>query len=442
MRYSANEALLLQRTSRKDVAKGILTLAKADGMFIEDVDGRKYMDLTSGNTRPVSLGYGCEAVAKACYEQIMSLSYATPCGVANVTAMRLAERIAALAPEGVNHIVFECSGSEAVESALKLARQYHAANGNRAKYKTISRIGAYHGVNGGGLSALGVVLPMRHSFEPGVPGAVFIPSPYCYRCPFGKSRGSCDLHCVAVLEEAIMFEDPGLVSAFIGETVQQGFGVCIPPDGYWDGVRALCDKYEVVLIEDEVICGFGRTGKMFAAEHFGLKPDLMTMAKCMTSGYVPLSGVGISDKIFDSLDSFMHLHTYGNHPVGCAAGMATLDMLEEHRLVERSEAMGVYFLDALRDALADSPSVGEVRGLGLWLAVDMTPDKKTRSLIPASSLNNIIAMALERGFVIRSMGSAIELAPPFIITREDIDAFVPVFRECVHQEERALGLRK
>lgn len=442
MQHTLDSHLVLHRTSKREIASGIITLSIGDGIIVEDVHGNKYIDMESGITRPVSLGYGCKDVAKAVYDQIIKLSYATPCGRSNDTALILADRISSLAPENINHFVFECSGSEAVESAMKIARLYHSQMGEKNRYKIISRIGAYHGVNGIGLRALGVVLPMRHCYEPGAPGACFVHSPYCYRCPYDKTFPSCDLKCAKAVEEMILLESPELVSAFIGEPIQQGFGSYAPPHEYWQVIRKICDTYGVLLIEDEVICGFGRTGKMFAAEHFNLTPDLMTMAKCITSGYVPLGGVGISDKVYDAVDSFVHLHTYGNHPVCCAAGIATLDVLKRDNLIEKSDIMGKYFKESLEDTLKDYPSVGEIRGLGLWISVDFTTDKTKRPIFPESSLNAICNDALEHKYMIKAMGSAIELAPPFIITKEDIDAFVPVFAGCIRREEKRLGLRK
>lgn len=441
MKHTLDSNLVLHRTSKAEIAKGITTYTKAKGLVVEDGEGKQYIDMESGITRPVGLGYGNEYVAKAVYDQILEMSYATPCGRSNVPAQKLAEKLAKYAPENVNHFVFECSGSEAVESAMKLARLYHSYKGNKNRYKVISRMGAYHGVNGIGLRALGVVLPMRHNFEPLAPGGVFVHSPYCYRCPFGHRYPNCDLQCAKEVEERILFEDPELVSAFIGEPVQQGFGSYAPPKEYWDEIRRICDKYDILQIDDEVICGIGRTGKMFAAEHFNMKPDLMTMAKCISSGYVPLGGVGISDKVFTVVDNFVHLHTYGNHPVSCAAGIATIEVIERDNLVKQSWDMGEYLRESLKEALKNSPIVGEVRGLGLWVSVDFTTDKEKRPVFPMANLNSIVNNAEKRGYITKAMGSAIELAPAYIITKEIIDKFVVDFTHCVEEEQNDLGLK-
>ena len=442
MRYDKSSKLILHRTSKKEIEDGIMTIVKGEGVYVEDSEGRRYLDMDSGITRPVAIGYGRREVAQACYDQILRCGYVTPCGRANEPAMRLADRLAELAPGDINHFTFECSGSEAVESAMKLARLYHHYRGEKNRYKVVSRLGAYHGVNGLGLRALGTVLPMRHFFEPSSPGGVFIPSPYCYRCHFKLSYPDCGLKCAEALEDHILLEGPEMISAFIGEPVQQGFGSYAPPSGYWEAVRGICSQYGVLLISDEVICGFGRTGRMFGIENFGVQPDMITIAKCLTSGYVPLAGVGVADRVAAGVENFMHLHTYGNHPVGCAAALANLDILINENLVSRAAEMGAYLLAALQDRLSGYPSVGEVRGAGLWVSADLTTDRRTRPVWPAANLGRLVLRAQERGYLIKAMGSAIELAPPYIISKEQIDQFVDIFAQCLTEEEKAMGLRQ
>jgi len=442
MNYTKNSHLLLHRVSKQEIEAGILTIVKGEGIYCEDSNGRRYMDLDSGITRPVCLGYGRKEVAQATYDQILKMSYVTPNGRSNDTAMKLADKVASLTPGDLNHVTFECSGSEAVESAMKLAKLYHYHRGDKNRFKVISRIGAYHGVNGLGLRALGTVLPMRHMYEPASPGGVFIPSPYCYRCPYCLEYPGCELKCATALEDYIVLEGSELVSTFIAEPVQQGFGSFPAPKGYFKKIREICDKYGVLFVSDEIICGFGRTGKWFGIEHSGVIPDIMTMAKCLTSGYVPLAAVAISEQMSSAIDSFMHLHTYGNHPVGCAAGLATIDILEKENLIQRSAEMGEYLLKVMTDRLADHPSVGEVRGCGLWVSADFTTCRKSRPVFPAANLASLVKRALNRGYMIKAMGSAIELAPSYIITKEQIDEFMNVFVEVVEEEEKAMGLRK
>jgi len=431
--------LILHRTPREDIKKGITVMDKGEGVRLVDKEGKRYLDMEAGITRPVHVGYGRQEIARAAYDQMCTLHYFSPGGYGNEPAMELADRLAEITPDGINRFTFECSGSEAVESAMKLARHYHYFNGNKACFKIISRKGAYHGVNGYGVRALGTVMPMRQIMEPVAPGAVFVESPYCYRCPYGLAYPECDLRCARDIERAIEFENPELISAFIGEPIMQGFGAYAPPREYWPIVREICSKYGILLIIDEVICGFGRTGKMFGVEHFGIQPDLLTMAKGLTSGYIPLSAVGCTDKVMAPVENFFHLHTYGNHPVACAAGLKNIEIIQKENLVRNSREMGNYFLDGLK-TLERHPIVGEVRGTGLWLGLDFTSEKKSRAPFSISRTNNIIARAKQYGVLFKTMGSALEFAPPLIITREDIDEALEVLERCISEEEKAMGL--
>ncbi|MCF8068825.1 MAG: aspartate aminotransferase family protein [Desulfobacterales bacterium] len=431
--------LILHRTSQTEIRNGITVIVKGEGINVFDQDGKKFMDLDSGVTRPVHVGHGREEIAKAVYDQICNLAYFTPCQFANKPAIDLAGILAEITPDPINKIMFECDGSEAVESAMKLAKHYHYYQGDKSRFKVISRKGAYHGVNGMGVRALGTVMPMRQIMEPVAPGGIFAESPYCYRCPYGLNYPDCEIKCARDLENIIEFEGPDQISAFIGEPVQQGFGAYHPPKEYWPIVREICDKYGILIIVDEVICGFGRTGKMFATEHLNIKPDILTMAKGLTSGYVPLGAAGCSDKVYEPIEALAHLHTYGNHPVSCAAGIKNIEIIQREKLVDNSAEMGNYFLDGLR-SLEKHPSVGETRGTGLWLAVDFTTNKETRAPFPVSNLMNIVARAKEKGFIIKCMGMALEFAPPLIITKENINQFIPVLDECIREEENAMGL--
>jgi adenosylmethionine-8-amino-7-oxononanoate aminotransferase len=427
--------LILHRTSRKLVRGGITVMTKGEGVRVFDQDGKSYLDLVAGVTRPVHVGYGRKEMAQAAYDQICQLPYFTPMLFSNRPAMNLAEVLAHLAPGGINKFIFVCDGSEAVESAIKLAKQCHHYRGDKKRYKVISRRGAYHGVTGGALSVLGTVLPMRQIMDPVMPGTVFVESPYCYRCPLHLTYPNCDLACARDVERTIEFEDPEQISAFIGEPIQQGFGALSPPQEYWKIIRDICDRYGILLIIDEVICGFGRTGKWFGVEHFGIQPDIMTMAKGISSGYVPLGGVGCTDEVIEPVDTFQHLHTYGNHPVSCAVALKNIEIMQRENLIGNSSEMGVYFLEGLR-SLESHPTVGEARGTGLWTALDMTTDKKSRALFPQSRILSIINRAKKKGLIIKTMGHALEFAPPLIIQREEIDEAVKIIDECITEEER------
>lgn len=432
-------SLILCRTSKDVIKKGIPIITKGEGCYVFDREGRSYLDFVAGVTRPVHVGYGRKDLAEAIMKQAIELPYFTPMHFTNLRAMELAEVLGGLTPDKVDNFLFVCDGSEAVESAMKLAKQYHFYKGEKQRFKVISRRGAYHGVTSLALRALGTVLPMRQSMEPLTPGSVFVESPYCYRCPLHLSYPGCDIACAKEVRRIIEFEGPDQISTFIGEPIQQGFGALAPPPEYWPIIRDICDDYGVLLIIDEVICGFGRTGRWFGIEYFGIQPDLMTMAKGISSGYVPLGAVGCTDEVIDPVDTFEHLHTYANHPVACAAGLKNIEIIKKENLIERSAEIGKYFLDALK-SLEEYPIVGEVRGSGLWLGIDFTADKKTKELFPMSRLNSLVDRAQRKGLIIKLMGLALEMAPPLIIEKSEIDRGVKILHECIAEEAKDMGL--
>ena len=258
--------------------------------------GNRYLDLVAGNTRPNGIGYGREEVAKAMYEQAKTLHYYTPAFYVTPTAVQLAKKLASLYPGDLTATCLVCDGSEAVESAFKIAKQYHYFANKQRRFKIISRQMSYHGQTMGALSALGYLNHMRNIVAPLVPGHAFLIPPYCYRCPMNLTYPACDLACADALDSLIQFEGPDLVAAFIAETFMQGMGALPAPEGYFERIRKICDRYGVLLIIDEVICGFGRTGKMFGIEHYQVKPDIMTMAKMLTGGYAPLGAAATTPK--------------------------------------------------------------------------------------------------------------------------------------------------
>lgn len=436
---SGDSSLILCRTSKDVIKRGIPIITKGEGCYVYDREGRSYLDFMAGVTRPVHVGYGRKDLAEAIMKQATELPYFTPMHFTNPRALELAEVLAGLTPHKIDNFLFVCDGSEAVESAMKLAKQHHSYKGDKQRFKVISRRGAYHGVTSLALRALGTVLPMRHSMEPLAPGSVFVESPYCYRCPLRLSYPACDIACAEEVRRIIEFEGPDQISIFIGEPIQQGFGALAPPPEYWPIIRDICDDYGVLLIIDEVICGFGRTGRWFGVEHFGIQPNLMTMAKGISSGYIPLGAVGCTNEVIDPIDIFEHLHTYANHPVACAAGLKNIEIIKKENLIERSAQMGKYFLDALK-SLEEHPIVGEVRGSGLWLGIDFTTDKKTRALFPMSRLNSLVDRAQRKGLIIKLMGLALELAPPLIIEKSEIDKGIKILHECIAEEAKDMGL--
>lgn len=433
------ESLILHRTSKDQIKKGITVLVKAEGTHVVDHEGKRYLDLVSGVTRPVHVGYGRTEIAQAVYDQICQMSYCTPMQFTNLPALQLAEVLKEIAPGKISLFTFVCDGSEAVETSIKLARHYHASKGEHNRHKVISRRGAYHGVTGGALRVLGTVMSMRHIMEPLAPGTIFVESPYCYRCPLHLAYPACDIACARDVERIIEFEDPGQVSAFIGEPIQQGFGAYAPPPEYWKIIRKICERYGILLIIDEVICGFGRTGEWFGIQHFGIEPDIITMAKGITSGYVPLGAIGCTGDVARPIDVFQHLHTYGNHPVSCAAALKNIEIMKKEKMIQNAKTMGHYFLEGLK-TLTSHPTVGEVRGTGLWTAIDFTVDKKTRLPFSVDRLGNLVNRSKEKGLIIKLMGSALEFAPPLIIQKEEIDWAIKILDEVVTEQEKAMGL--
>ncbi|MBM4333533.1 MAG: aspartate aminotransferase family protein [Deltaproteobacteria bacterium] len=434
--------LFLHNTVKKDIQEGnVPVIVRGEGNYIYDEEGNRYLDLMAGNTRPNAIGYGREEVARAMYDQAMKMHYFTPAFFITTPAVELAKKLASLYPGELTTTCFVCDGSEAVETAFKMAKQYHYLTNKQRRFKIISRQNAYHGQTMGALSALGFLNPMRNVMAPLVPGHAFLIPPYCYRCPLNLTYPACDLACADALDSLIQFEGPDLVAAFIAETVMQGVGALPPPDGYFDRIRQICDKYGVLLIIDEVIVGFGRTGKMFASEHYNIKPDILTMAKQLTSGYVPLGATATTRKIADNIPTFLHLHTYGNHPVCCAAALANLEIIEKEKLVANAAEMGKYFLEGLMDLTRHS-TVGEARGLGLWCAIEIVKDKKNRIPFPAKE-NILFHLALAgraHGVIIRGMGNnALEFSPPLTITRKELDEGLKAIDQALYDVEKKLG---
>lgn len=440
MSFKSNPAssLILARTHRDRIKEDLTIIVKGEGVWVFDQYGKRYLDLEAGMTRPVHVGYGRKELAQVAYEQMVKLCYFTPMEFANEPALKLAEMLSEISPGEINQFFFVSSGSEAVESAIKLARHYHYFRGEKRRYKIISRRGAYHGVTSGALNALGTVLPMRQIMEPLSSGTIFVESPYCYRCPFHLTYPGCEIACARDVERIIQFEDPEQISAFIGEPIQQGFGAYAPPKEYWKIIREICDRYGILLIIDEVICGFGRTGKWFGIEHFEIQPDLITMAKGISSGYVPLGAVGCTDRVIEPIEIFHHLHTYSNHPVACAVAVKNLQILKDENLIDRSFDMGVYFLEKLK-TLGYHSIVGEVRGKGLWAGIDFTLDKEKRTLFPPQRVVRITDRAKKKGLIIKTMGQALEFAPALIIQKEEIDEAVRILDECILEEEKELS---
>ncbi|WP_448539871.1 aminotransferase family protein [Roseiflexus sp.] len=410
---------------------------KGRGAIVIDIEGREYIDGLSGLWN-VNVGHGRRELAEAAAEQMTTLAYCSAyTGSSNLPAINLAERLSQLMYPSINTFFFTSGGAEATETSFKTARYYWKLVGKPEKVKFIARMRGYHGVTMAAMSATGlpVYWPM---FEPRMPGIVHIESPYPYRFVNPTPEVSDGVAAANLLEEAILREGPETVAAFIAEPVQGAGGVIVPQDDYFGRIRAICDKYEVLLIADEVITGFGRTGRWFALEHYGIEPDIVQFAKGITSGYVPLGGIGISDRIREAIHSappdkrYMHAYTYSGHPTCCAVALRNLRIIEEEGLVERAAVLGDRLLTGLKtlDAL---DGVGDVRGKGMMAAVELVADKVTKQPYPADA--NVGARVyqemLKRGLFTRVLGDMILLAPPLVSTEEQIEQIVAIIGESV-----------
>ena len=415
--------------------RDLMVVHRGKGTRVVDAEGREYLDAYAGLWN-VNVGYGRQEIATAVYEQMLRLSYYPHLQV-NLPAAKLATRLAELLPGDLNHLFFSNSGSEANETALKIARQYGRQKfPGQNRYKVIARYQGYHGFTYGAMSATGQVA-RRAKFEPLMPGFFHVDPPYCYRCPLKLTYPDCGVACVDEVEEVIVREDPTTVVAVIAEPIIGGGGVIIPPDEYLPRLREICDRYGVLLILDEVITGFGRTGKLFASEHWGVVPDVMTMAKGVSSGYLPLGACAVTSEVFETFmgepdeeREFSSVATYGGHPVCCAAALANLDIMMAERLWENSAEVGAYLLDELRGL--DSPFVGDVRGKGLMIAVELTAENG--AMVDATRVAAVQAGILEHGVIVGRMShvmagpeSIFFLAPPLILTRKEADRIVSAF---------------
>lgn len=407
-----------------------------NGVEVIDANGKTFLDMMSTHTRANSLGYGNEEVAKAVYEQLRSLHYVGTVGNISEPALQLAKKIADLAPGRLSKVHFTSGGSESVEAAIKLAKQYQIASGKKPRaHKIISRWNAYHGATMGALAATDW-LGTRHISEPGVPGYSLIPGPSHYRNPFGMDDAEYEDFCATYLERQIEHEGPEYVAAFIGEPVMQAHGVQEPSPRYWQRVREICDKYDVLLICDEVITGFGRTGDWFAIERHGIEPDIMTMAKALTAGYMPMGAVITRAEIADALPVFRHVHTFSGHAGAAAAANAVIAIKERDRLVPRAKELGEYFQRELKAAVGDHVIVGDVRGVGMWHAVDFTADHVTKAPFDDDTVAAVVRRMQDYGVIASPIGTAFEMAPPLIVTKEQLDRTVEVVAKSINDVAR------
>lgn len=417
-----------------------LIVESGEGIYLHTVDGRTLIDGLSALWN-VLVGYGRTELATAAQQQMSQLAYCSNyAGLANLPVIELAERLAGYAYPNLNYTYFTSGGAEANESAFKTARYYWKRLGKPDKVKIIARQDAYHGVTLAAMSATGIA-PYWPMFEPRVPGFLHIVAPYPYRFAGDVQSGETIGEAAArALEEAILREGPETVAAFIAEPVQGAGGVIVPPHDYFPRIRQICDQYEVLFIADEVITGFGRTGEMFALNRYGVQPDILSFAKGITSGYLPLGGIQLSDTIKEVIltappaQTWMHAYTYSGHATCCAVALANLDIIEGEKLPERAGQMGARLLAGLLALAEEFDCIGNVRGLGLMCAVEFVADRETKAA--ANIAGPVLKACLERGLLTRAKGESLLLAPPLIITEEEVDTVLGIVREAIRNVMR------
>jgi len=429
----------------RQLNKPMLEAIRAKDMWIEASDGRRYLD-ASGGAVVVNIGHCREEVAQAVFEQLRTLSYVHGTMFTSRPLEQLAEALAAHTPGDLNRFYFLTSGSEAVEAAIKLARQIHLSEGRAERHVLVSRWKSYHGLTMGALAGAGRTY-FRKPFYPMMRDAVHIPPPYCLRCSYGLVFPNCNLRCARALDEIIQNIGPEVVSAFLAETVSGAtLAAYPPPDGYWPLIREICNRHGVLLILDEVMCGMGRTGKWFGADHYGVVPDIMTLGKGLSGGTLALSALAVSPRHIDKIrkhdGNFAHGGTYSHHSVACAAGLATVRLLERDGLIQRAAEVGNALGQRLRVALSNHPHVADVRGIGMMWGIEFVKDREHVIPYPRSEkvAERLWEAMFERGVITYksvglagSDGDALMVAPPFIVTEDQIEIITKALEEAIEE---------
>ena len=410
---------------------------RGEGIYLYDSEGRRYLD-GSGGAVVVNVGHGVAEIAEALSDQAKQVAFAHPTMFTTQAAEDYAEALAEVVHVPDARFFFVSSGSEAVETAIKLARQVQLERGNGGRYLIISREQSYHGTTLGALSVTGKP-KMRRPFEPLLMGVPQIPPPYCYRCPFELEHPRCRVRCADALDERIRRLGPENVACFIAEPVSGAtLGAVVPPDEYWPRVREICNQHGVLLIADEVMTGFGRTGRWFALDHWDVAPDIVAMSKGTAGGYAPLGITAVSgdlvEAVLEGSGDFVHGGTFSHHPVTTAAGLATLRYLQKHNLVAEAARKGGMLEQKLRDHLGDVPWVGDIRGIGMMWGVELVWDRKSKTPFPAAQLlaRRVGDSAFEQGLIIYpgsgcvdgKTGDHLTIAPPLIIEEAEMDEMV------------------
>lgn len=423
--------------------KSQMVVTGAQGSTIVDADGSTYLDAMAG-LWCVNIGYGRTELAQIAAEQMEAMAY-YPHTAINLPAARLGEQVNQLMG-GDYHVYFVNSGSEANEAGFKVARQYakHEFPGE-FRFKTIARYYAYHGTTLATLAAGGMG-ERKMKFEPFAGEFIHVPAPTCYRCPLGLEYPSCKVACAKAIETTIQGEGPQTVAEVIVEPIMSGVGVAVPPDEYLPMVEQICRKYDVLLHVDEVINGFGRTGKMFGHQHYNISPDIMAVAKGIVSAYLPIAATVVKNQVFNSFlgevadaRQVMQVNTYGGHPAAAAVAVRNIEIMLEEKLPERAASMGEYLMAGLRDRLFRHGIVGDIRGKGLLIGIELVTDRESKTQLDGALVGGVLELCKQQGVIVgRSGGGArhsntIVLSPPLVITRGECDTLIAALDKALEQ---------
>lgn len=408
-----------------------IVFERSHGIYLVDTEGKEYIDLCSQLVCS-NLGHNCPAIVDAVKKALDTIDYVTGFyGMANTYTVELSRRLASITPGGLKHFFYTSGGSESVDSALKIARAYWYHRGQAGKYKVISLYHCYHGMGGYSTYVTGLGAGAMHNpFGPPPTGFLRVPSYYSYRSMFGDVADSGMLS-ARFLESIIREEGPDSIAAFIAEPILGSAGVIEPPPQWWPAVMEICRRYNVLLIADEVMTGFARTGRMFACEHWDIRPDIMTMAKGITGSVIPFGAVALSDEVYSAFEGklFTHGYTYSGHPIGCAAAIAAIDYYERENVVEHVAELGRHVRERLESEFLPLPCVGMVEGRGLFHGIELVNDKESRRPLSAELREEFRRRLLDNGIFNRLVGprgNRIQVCPPCVITREEADKALDV----------------
>ena len=429
----------------RKLARNYPLVTHGDGIYLYDEKGKRYID-GSGGALVVNVGHGQKKILQRMAEQMGQVGYVHGTQFTTHSIETYAEALGEVLPEGLGKIYFLSGGAESVEAAIKLARQYYLESGQSQRWRVVARWHSYHGNTLGALSLTGRIA-MRRPYLPLLIDFPHFPPPYCYRCPFGLIYPQCELECAKALEQVIQMEGPETISSVILEPIIGAtVGAVVAPDGYLSLIKEICKRYGILLIDDEVMTGMGRTGRWFAVEHWNISPDIMVLGKGMSGGYFPLSAMITRDEFIDRLKErtggFVHGHTFSHHPVACAVGLAVLQFIKENKLVEQSAKRGEYLLKRLEELNVFS-FVGDVRGKGLMTAIEFVKDPKTKEPFQRTEkfTERVIDLAFENGlvlypgtgFVDGMNGDMVMIGPPFVIEEHQIDEIIEILKKTFSQ---------